>query len=484
LPVATQAQQPYLASPLSQATTKPSRAGYLVASLLAAIALVLGFCLGNLASGLGVFDIIELLGSGGSGGVIGGSSGSTWGGSGNAAADATLDDFAGRIEEVCRHMEIDALHEFTPDEIDQATKTAIDGLLAASGDIRAEYFTQEEYELYVQDSSGEFVGIGVTLTTGLDGRVTISQVFNDSPAQEAGILPGDIIIAVDGVTQEWTVDEVVRAIRRPSGEQVEIVWERDGEPFTTSMYVRTIKREIVRYSIVEYEGVKVGYIFLDQFTYSCSDEVRGAIQDLEGLGAECYILDLRDNPGGLLYQSINIASMFIADGAIVHIDERGKTSVENRQGRFMTDKPLVVMVNGGSASASELVAAALQDHGRAVIVGEQSYGKGTVQDIHTLSFGGAVKYTIANYLSPDRRVIDGIGVTPDVIVDDGDRANDADIIHMLENGEEIDFEAEGIDIESYAMTPRPPSPGTPGYSYTPGDDLQLDAALQAVIDLF
>ncbi|MCL2632662.1 MAG: S41 family peptidase, partial [Coriobacteriia bacterium] len=402
---------------------------------------------------------------------------STFGGSGEPS------EFGDRINEVMRILNRNALHVYTDDEIDAATRAAIDGLLDAGGDIRSQYFNDEELQAYMADSSGEYVGIGITLAQGPDGRAVVTRVFSNSPASEDGVEPGDIIVAIDGVRRTWDVDEAVRTIRRPEGSAVEIIWERNGEERVSTIRVRTIQRDIVRYDVIEYEGLKVGYILLEQFTMNCAVEVRAAIKDLERQGVDCYILDLRDNPGGYLRQAIEIASMFIKSGVVVRIEERNSSSEEKVFGQHETNKPLVVLLNGESASASELVAAAFQDHGRAIIVGELSYGKGTVQDMRFLSFGGAIKFTIANYLTPNGHAVDGIGVTPDIIVDDGIRINDVDIVHRLENGEEIDFKAEGIDIDDYAARALIPTPGDPRYVYTPGDDVQLDAALKALSEM-
>ena len=453
----------------------------IVSSILIVMALTVGLAIGNLGAGLGYFNLAQALGMPGAvntGPSGGHASGGLWN-----LGHGQISEYALRLDEVYGILNDDALHVLSDEELDLATRLAIEDLLAATGDIRARYYTAEEYELYESDSAGDYVGIGVTLTTTPDGRVMVSKVFNNSPANEAGIEPGDILLAIDGDYHDWQVDEAVSTIRRPEGKKVTIEWERDGIKRHTDMNVRTVHRQIVTYGIIDYQGRKVGFIYLEQFTANCAAEVREAVQDLQDQGAECFILDLRENPGGYLYQSIALASLFVRSGVIVGIEERDSYYEEKTMGRFTTDAPLVVMVNGGSASASELVTAAFQDHHRAVVVGEQSYGKGTVQDISMLSFGGAIKYTIAHYLSPDGRVIDGVGVTPDIVVDDGIRANDADIVHRMEQGEDIDFDAEGIDLGYWADYLNRKKPGDAGYSYKIGDDVQLDAALKAIVEM-
>ena len=395
---------------------------------------------------------------------------------------SSLSEISLRIEEVYTILDHDALHVYTDDELDEATRIAIEGLLEAGGDNRSQYMNQEEFEQYIADSSGEYVGIGITLAAGRDKRPTVTRVFADSPASEAGIEPGDVVLAIDGEYKDWTVDEVVSSIRREAGTEVSVVWDRNGTSRSTTMQVRTVYRQIVTYAVIETGGKRIGYILLEQFTTNSPTEVRNAIRELESQGVDCYILDLRDNPGGYLEAAIEIASMFLKSGVIVRIEERNSSSEKSVLGRFETDKPLAVLINGASASASELVSAAFQDHGRAIVVGEQSYGKGTVQDMRLLSFGGAIKFTIANYLTPNGHVVEGVGVTPDIVVDDGLRINDADLIHRLEAGEDIDFDAEGIDMDAYYSALSDPRPGDPRYVYRAGDDVQLDAAIQALLE--
>jgi len=179
-------------------------------------------------------------------------------------------------------------------------------------------------------------------------------------------------------------------------------------------------------------------VSLVSFTQVAAADVRAAIEELEADGAQGYVLDLRNNPGGLLSASVDVSSLFIPDGVIVTVEDRkGQVEKHRVSGETVTDDPLVVLVNGNSASASEIVAGALQDYGRATLVGEQTFGKGSVQQIEELSFGGAVKLTIAHYLTPEGRAIDKIGLTPDVVVEMehgliNDREADAQLQKALE----------------------------------------------------
>jgi len=440
-----------------------------VLSAAAAYALCISFMLGNWLSSSGVWDIGN---GGGSASFQTGATGTT---GGDADQNVSVRQFSARMDEVAAILNSGALHVFSQGEIDQATKESIEALLRSSGDIRAQYFTAAEYQEYQRMNNAEFVGIGVELSTNANWQVYVSRVFDNSPAQDSGVLPGDVVVAVDGVRKNWIAEEVVTAVRRPEGEQVTMLWSRNGQELTTTMTVRTVHRPLVRTELL-YEGdIPIGYLSLEQFAAGSADELRTGIQSLDAQGAQCYVLDLRNNPGGLLEQAVAVTSLFLADGEVVRIETRNGTQVEKVSGKVATGKGMVVLLNGGSASASELVSAALQDHGRAKVLGEVTYGKGTVQDLKELSFGGAVKYTIAHYLSPSGRSIDGVGITPDIVIDDGIAENNADFIHQLEaaaasGGTDSGAAADGNVQPSTdgAVEPSAPVPGAEDTGPQPG----------------
>ncbi len=303
-----------------------------------------------------------------------------------------------------------------PSSEDSMTTNAIDGLLNSLGDTYAMYFDPKANTELRMDSKGEFFGVGMTV--GLrETTPTIITVFKGSPAEKAGLKAGDQIVAVDGVSKKkWDLDDVVGRIRGPIDTKVTIRVAREGsaKPLTFTITRARISIPNIMSDMV---GTDVGHIRLMQFNDKSAEDIGKAMVELQGKGAKGFILDLRENPGGLLSAAVQVSSLYIDSGVIVRIDQRGKP--EERQmavGGTATDKPLVVLVDNNSASASEIVAGALQDYGRAVIVGEKSYGKGSVQTIRDLSNGGAVKLTTAHYLTPKSRVINGKGVTPDVVV--------------------------------------------------------------------
>jgi len=364
----------------------------------------------------------------------------------------TTRQLAIRLEEVARYLDAESLYRYTQGDLDAATTAAINALLETSGDRYAFYYEPEEYQAYQQSSEGEYAGIGIVLSLKND-EVTVVQVYEDSPASKAGVKAGDVIVAIDGVRKDWTLEDATTTIRRPSGEKVSILWRRGDIERETQMTVQSVSIPTVISQMIEYEGQKVGYIYLRRFSSQSSKDLSEALKKLEAAGAQSFILDLRGNPGGYLNQAIEVTSLFVRDGVVVQIEDRKGTKSRSVNGKPVTDLPLVILINEGSASASELVSAALQDHGRATIVGVQSFGKGTVQDIVQLSWGGAIRYTIAHYMSPNGRTIDGIGVIPDVIV-----VYTSDI--------------EVIGIEDMITGDN--------YQYRPNVDSQLDAALRVL----
>lgn len=321
------------------------------------------------------------------------------------------------VEEVRALLGREALD---PPSETSATAGAIRGLLESGGDFYTAYFDERHFGYFNEEMSGEFGGIGVTLGE-KDGTAYVVEVFEDTPAEKAGIKSGDLFAGIDDVRRDkWEVDEVVKRVRGKEDTDVELVMIRPGkDEELPSEYEVTVTRGIITFPNTKSEMKgDVGYIRLAQFNGNATEEIASAVVELEGKGAKSFVLDLRNNPGGSLEQAVSVTSLFIESGVVVRVEERNGAEVEHRSvGQQVTKAPLVVLLNGNSASASEIVAGALQDYGRAKLVGEKSFGKGSVQSIKRLSFGGAVKFTTAHYLTPKKRVIDGEGLTPDVVVE-------------------------------------------------------------------
>jgi carboxyl-terminal processing protease len=327
------------------------------------------------------------------------------------AIDTRLGD---KVEEVERLLSREAL---SPASESSRTAGAISGLLEASGDTYATYFDPEHYDYFNQQSGGEFFGIGVNIAE-KEGEVYVVSVMEGTPAEEAGLEAEDQFVTIDGVERDsWTVDEVVTRVRGPEGSVVEVEVYRPAEEKIFEFQIERARIEIPN-TMQKMVGEDVGYIRLLSFNAKSAADLRLAMEELEAEGAKGFVIDVRDNPGGLLDSAVDVASLFIEDGVIVSVEDRnGRKDVDRANGDVATDAPVVVLMNGNSASASEVLAGALQDYGRATLVGEQSFGKGSVQTVESLSFGGGVKFTIAHYLTPKDRKIDGVGLTPDVIVE-------------------------------------------------------------------
>lgn len=324
----------------------------------------------------------------------------------------------GKVDQVQRLMDEEALN---PASDTSATTGAINGLLESNGDKYSAYFDPEQYELFNEQTDGEFFGIGVTIAD-KEEQVYLVSIIEGTPAEKAGLKANDVIIAVDGKKQNpWTSDAVVKAVRGPEGTKVSVTVARPSEKDKEYTFDITRARIDIPNVMKKIMGDEknVGYIAMGGFNAKSAEDIEAAIKDLQKQGAETFILDLRNNPGGLLQESVDVASLFIDDGVIVRVEERDAPEKQMRANKLVKtlDVPLVLLVNENSASASEVLGGALQDYERATLVGTKTFGKGSVQTIRELTFGGAVKFTTAHYLTPKSRVIDGVGLTPDVVVE-------------------------------------------------------------------
>jgi len=297
---------------------------------------------------------------------------------------------------------------------------AVREMLKLLNDPYTRFMDPKEFRNMQIDTSGELTGVGIQLAQDEETKkLIVVSPIEDTPAAKAGILARDVIAKIDGKSTEgMSVDEAVTLIRGPIGSTVTLTILRNGQEINFPITRAKIEIHPVRFSLQEYPVGKVGYIRLNQFSANASSEMRAAIQDLETQGVVGYILDLRSNPGGLLNASIEIARMWLQDGTIVStVNRRGVTDRESANRRALTDLPLVVLVDGGSASASEILSGALQDNKRAKLVGTKTFGKGLVQSVRGLGDGSGVAVTIAKYLTPSGRDINKYGIEPDVKVE-------------------------------------------------------------------
>lgn len=317
----------------------------------------------------------------------------------------------------------------SPDDLVYVT---VNGIIDQLGDHYTILMPPHVAESFRISLDSSFEGIGAIVRPVDKERgtgVVIAHPYPGSPAEVAGLRPGDTVVAVDGTdVRDMSLDEAVLLIRGPAGSDVVLSVRRDQQ----APYDVTVTRDRINIPILtsEIRPDNLLYIQLSDFSPRATSEMRKALQDGLDAGVQGIILDLRGNPGGRLDVSIAVASLFIKDGLIV--SESGNYNQEHKAtGKaLVTDLPLAVLVNGGSASASEIVAGAIQDHQRGVLIGEQTFGKGSVQSIYNLSNGSMLKVTVAHWYTPNGRLIDGDGLTPDIVVPFPDPAPDAPDVQL------------------------------------------------------
>ena len=322
----------------------------------------------------------------------------------------------GKVFELVRKDYVDK-----PDDT-KLVASAISGMLSGL-DPHSSYMDAKKFRDMQVETSGEFGGLGMQVTME-NGLVKVISPIDDTPAAKAGILAGDVITQVDGEPiKGLPLDRVVAKLRGPVGSNVKLAIERQSEAKPIEV---TLKREIIKQRPVSYrdEGGSVGYIRITEFNNLAGDELKSAIRNLSvkipADQLKGYILDLRNNPGGLLDQAIAVSDTFLPRGEIVSTRGRAPDDSQRfdaKRGDLTNGKPLIVLINGGSASASEIVAGALQDQRRATIVGSRSFGKGSVQTIIPLGQNnGALRLTTARYYTPSGRSIQAQGITPNIEV--------------------------------------------------------------------
>lgn len=309
---------------------------------------------------------------------------------------------------------------------------ALEGMVNSLNDPYTAYLTPSDFQRYRDHANGTFVGVGVVMEPKADKLTVVSTVEN-SPANAAGIESGDVILTIDGEpVGSQTPEEAAARIRGEAGTTVVLGIRRGESDMEFPLVRREIELPIVVDRMIEHNGRKIGYVRLEQFSMDVGARVKGSVDRLVKEGAEGIVFDLRDNGGGILDEAVNVSSVFIQNGTIVSVvgkdDDRSEYPA---RGDANENIPLVVLVNGYSASASEIVAGAIKDDGRGQLVGEKTFGKGVVQMIFPLTNDGAIKFTSGVYYTPDGININEVGIEPDVPVAD-DVATDED--EVLQRG--------------------------------------------------
>ena len=318
---------------------------------------------------------------------------------------------------------LDKINKEYVDEVNQseAMDAAINGVLQ-SLDPYSAYMSPDSFKNMQTETSGEFGGLGIEVSMEA-GVVKVISPIDNSPAEEVGVKAGDYIVKIDDVqVQGKTLSEAVELMRGPVGSDIEITVRRRGE---RKALIFTITREIIQVASVksEIKDDQTAYIRLTSFNENSSKQIKNKIKEFKkNKKIKNYILDLRNNPGGLLSQAIKISDYFLENGEIV--STKSKRKYENRKwfakkGDIIDGETMVILINYGSASASEIVAGALQDHKRAILVGERTYGKGSVQSIIPLENEGAIRLTVSKYYLPSGKSISRVGVNPDIVIAEG-----------------------------------------------------------------
>lgn len=290
------------------------------------------------------------------------------------------------------------------------------GLVAGLGDPYAAYYNEEETQSMLDSSSGNYCGIGAVFSQNLvTGVITVTRVYEGCPSYEAGMLPEDILYKVgDEEVSGQDLTNVVTKIKGEEGTEVTLTMLREEEPIEFTM-----KRQMIEVPTIEYEMLEgqTGYILITEFDGVTDEQFIDALEDLKAQGMERLVIDLRNNGGGSVESVCNIADVLLPEGPIVFTEYKGQEREARNSDAEYLDLPMAVLINGSSASASEILAGALKDYEAAVIVGTQSYGKGIVQSVFDLQDGTALKLTTAKYYTPNGNDIHKIGITPDVEID-------------------------------------------------------------------
>ena len=355
---------------------------------------------------------------------------------GDSSREAVTSETEEKIAELKKLIDKNYLHDVDEEELQEGIYK---GYISGLDDPYSVYYDEEETKSFYETTEGEYDGIGAVLSQNMDtGIITLVQIYNDSPAMKAGLQDEDILYKVDKeeVTGE-DLTEVVSHIKGEKGTTVDITVLRgeENEEVTVTVTRDTIQAQTVEYRMLE---DNLGYIAVSEFDSVTYDQYQQALEDLQNQGMQGLIVDLRNNPGGNLSTVCDMLDLMLPEGLIVYTEDKdGNRQEMTSDDEHQFNLPMTVLMNGNSASASEIYAGAIQDYGLGKIVGTQSYGKGVVQQIFDLKDGTCVKLTIAEYFTPNGRNINGEGITPDVEVEYEKDENNPDADNQLEKAMEI-----------------------------------------------
>lgn len=348
----------------------------------------------------------------------------------------TLDMNLGQVKRKTREIE-SLINAYYLDEVDgqQIEDTMYSGMLAGLDDPYSVYYSQEELKTMEEAISGEYAGIGATLMQDPQtGEISVVSCFDNTPAQEAGLLPGDVITGWNGQSVDgMELTELVSKIKTDPDEHLTLEIQREQETLNVEMTRRAVEIPTVESEMLENQ---IGYIKLLEFDEITADQFRGALEQLKSQGMEKLIVDVRDNPGGILQVVCDMLNQILPEGLIVYTEDKdGNRKEYTSDEEHQLDMPLAVLTNGNSASASEIFAGAIQDYGIGTIVGTTTFGKGIVQKTFYLSDGTGIKLTVAKYYTPKGHDIHQKGITPDVEVELDEELENQPVISKEEDNQ-------------------------------------------------
>jgi carboxyl-terminal processing protease len=332
-------------------------------------------------------------------------------------------------------------------DINELFSSAIKGLAMGTDDPYTVYYIPEEMKKFQEDTSGNYVGIGVLVHMDENSLLTVSDVFPDSPAKGAGIQKGDKIVKVDNedVTVFSDADLIVKRIKGEAGTSVKVtVYRPDQNDYLD--FVMTRRAINVSYISSEVLDNQIGYVRIRQFDNDIAGDFAKHVNALLAQGVKGLVIDVRDNPGGDYHQVVQICDMLLPKGLIVYMEYKDKSREEEYSDAAELNIPMSILVNGYSASASEILTAALKEYGKATVVGTQTFGKGLVQEVIYINNGGGLKYTRARYFTPSGKSIHGDGVTPDVVIELDEKYKNTSI-EDIPHGEDNQLQRAILEIE-------------------------------------
>jgi len=333
------------------------------------------------------------------------------GSDGHRAAAPTASASPGLLDQAATTIQQNAAKQISKSDLDKA---AIEGMLQALGDKWSSYFTPNDYASFEAVMDGQYTGVGLWVHRAPDGSVSVMSVQTGTPSDAAGLRSGDVIVAVGGVSMVGkTVSDVVTALRGGAGTSVSVSYRRAGVTATVTLERTSVSTEDVSAKVTG----SVMIIKVRAFSKGVGAKVKQLDDTARARHLAGIVLDLRGNPGGLLDEGVRTAAVFLDGGPVVTFERRGEQPLKLQAGAGGdTGTPLAILVDGGTASAAEVVTGALQDRNRGVVVGSQTFGKGSVQEPKKLSDGSAIEFTVGSYLTPSGRSLDGVGIRPDVAV--------------------------------------------------------------------